>query len=183
MRPGFGRFAARNGLIKQHNYRGEAIFLAARNWRESRATTHAARLRLDKAEREARDAEMAELQALVSMGIGQRSYSNFMASGPGRPAYSPVKPGGAREALEKHMAAEAADSPHTPVRKHKTNAKPRTEMPSPAAMPSPAHTRAGDARSAWLAKQQSSTAAADPVIATIENRKPRKSAKAATTRD
>ena len=40
MRPGFGRYGARNALIKHHNLRGEAIFMASRRWHAARAYSH-----------------------------------------------------------------------------------------------------------------------------------------------
>ncbi|MFP6646480.1 MAG: hypothetical protein VCF24_23390, partial [Candidatus Latescibacterota bacterium] len=63
------RFTARNALVKHHNFRGEAVFLASRRWHHAKAQSHAAKLRLTRALAEANEAEQAELMALRSMGI------------------------------------------------------------------------------------------------------------------
>lgn len=182
-RPGFTRFDARNALIKHHNFRGEAVFLASRRWHHSRAQNQAARMRLDKAMREVEDAEMQELQALHSMGIGTRNYSSFVGSQP--KAATSRKAGGPREALEKRMAAEAAaDMPGE--RKFQVGSRARSPpLARPGVDDGPTKSAANDARSAWLAKMQGSGAAlADPPqVAVIETKKPRRSAKASTTRD
>lgn len=176
-RPGFSRYDARNALIRHHNYRGEAVFLAARRWHHSRAHNQAARLRLDKAYREASEAEMEELMALRSMGIGARN-SNFL------PATAP-KPGGAREALEKRLKAEAAEEA-LEQRRFQTGSRARSDpLARPGVDDSVTKTGSGDARSAWLAKMSGGGMAPDAptAIASIETKKPRKAAKAATTRD
>lgn len=181
-RPGFSRYDARNALIRHHNFRGEAVFLAARRWHHARAHNQAARSRLDQARAEALAAEMEELEALRSMGIGARN-SNFM-----RPV-NPPKPGGPREALQKRLAAEAAEAADyvSRERKFQVGSRARSDpLARPGVDDSVTKAPSGDARSAWLAKMQGKggmAADAEPTIAVIESKKPKRSAKASTTRD
>ena len=49
LRPGFGRYSARDRLICHQNLNGEVVFLAARRWQYSRAQSQAAKMRLDRA--------------------------------------------------------------------------------------------------------------------------------------
>jgi len=187
VRPGFGRYQARNSLVKHHNLRGEAVFLASRRWHHAKAHTQAAKMRLDRALREADDAEMAELSALMSMGIGRRSMASFNRSRTDRPhSVTPARPGGYREKLEKRIAAEAATD--GPVRKHNLGSRARSAPPGrPGADTTPAKSGSSNARAAWAAKMQSAGASsgASPASPTgsLETKKPRNRAKAATTRD
>lgn len=184
VRPGYSRFDARNALVKHHNVRGEAVFLASRRWQHSRAVSHAARMRLDAAMAAADEAEMAEVMALRSMGIGRRNMASFHSAQRSASLGPPLKPGGAREALAKRVAAE------TPAAKpvSKIPQRSRTERVSSPKGDKP-KSSASDAKAAWAAKMASraslaaATITGDPVIKAPEIKKPRRSAKAQTTRD
>ena len=186
MRPGCGRYGARNALIKHHNVRGEAVFYASRRWQYARAQSDAARTRLDRAVREAEDAEHAELMALMSLGIGRRSMAAFMQSKPAATARPAARPGGHRAKLEERMAKEAAEA-NAPPPPSKTPQRSRNAGAAPAkeATASPS----SDARKAWLAKMQGPAGAPEPAPASalmqptggLEVKKPRNRAK--TTRD
>lgn len=186
-RPGHGRYAARNALVKHHNLRGEAVFLASRRWHAARAQTAAAKMRLERALREADAAEMAELQALMSMGIGRRRMAAFSDRGGGFSGMAPPRPGGYRDQLEKRIAAEAADAPRSGSKIPSRARSAPPERPSGGGGSPAKSGNASDARAAWLAKMQGTGAAAPdgPPVATgaLEVKKPRRGGKAATTRD
>ena len=186
VRPGFSRFDARNALIKRGNYRGEAVFLAARRWHHSRAVNQAARSRLEQARREVEEAELAELQALHNLGIGKNSYHKVMSERPA-PSSSVPRPGGPRDALQRRIAEEAAEEGAGP-RKVQVGSRARSQpLERPGVDDEVTKTPAGDARQAWLAKMQGGGAAAADVapipVAAPDMKKPRRGGKAATTRD
>jgi len=185
-RPGFSRYDARNALIRHHNYRGESVFLAARRWHHARAQTHATKLRLDRALREANDAEQAELKALVGMGIGQRSApgSGYLRSRTdlSSVAVSVARPGGHREKVEKRLAAEAAEAP--PVRKFTPGSRSRSPpLAKTGVDATPAKAAGSEARSSWMNKMQGTgLTAADAQPAVLEVKKPRRGASKGATK-
>jgi hypothetical protein len=175
IRPGFGRMDARFALVRVHNTRGEAVFLAARRWHAARASTQAAKMRLRRALDDAEQAEQDELQALRSMGIGRRPYSAAARSA-GAP---PPKPGGYRERLEQRVAsyaaekAQAAESAARSDLKRAVNLEKANKPPSPGSSPKENH------RAKWLKKQMAasptgaSPTGGTPPAQSVQTKKPR----------
>ena len=183
-RPGFGRYGARDHLVKHHNYRGEAVFLASRRWHAAKAQSHAARMRLSRAMAEADEAEQQELQALRSMGIGRRGMSSFASSQRGASLAPPMKPGGYREALAQRVADFEAELAESKAKKpSKIPSRSKTDRPPPKET---SKSPANDARRAFRDKAMAAaggdpTGNPAPVVAPAV-KAPRRGGKAATAR-
>jgi hypothetical protein len=185
LRPGVGRYGARDHLVRHHNYRGEAVFLASRRWREAKAQRHAATTRLTKAIAEADEAEMQELMALRSMGIGRRPMASFDRSQRAASLAPPMKPGGYREALAQRVADFESDLASSKAKKpSKIPSRARTDRPpAKEASASPA----GDARKAFREKAMAKAGVGvdptgSPTITAPEVKQPRRGGKAQTSR-
>ena len=134
MRPGCGRYGARNALIKHHNVRRGRLLRLTPLAVRARAQSDAARTRLDRAVREAEDAEHAELDGVNVAGhrealdggvYAEQARGDRAAGGTaGRP---PRKVGGA---YGEGGAAEANAPPppsKTPQRSRNAGAAPAKE--------------------------------------------------------
>eukprot|EP00900_Chrysochromulina_parva_P002070 jgi/Chrpa1/11864/Chrysochromulina_OHIO_Genome00021144-RA len=166
-----GRASAKSTLIARHNYKGESVFQARRQWHSSRAYADAAHRRLvaAMAELEAarRGEEEAELAALRAMGIGIRSQL--------------LSPDGRRPSSSSSTAPQGALSDPGPRRT--TTGGSRLPPGKGGADPLAAW-KASDARAAWIAKKQTAPVAATATqIFVPEMTKPKRGGKAETTRD
>ena len=185
LRPGVGRYGARDHLVRHHNYRGEAVFLASRRWREAKAHRHAATMRLERAMAEANDAEVQELMALRSMGIGRRSMASFGLAQGSASLAPPMKPGGYREALAQRVTDFENELAASKTKKaSKIPSRARTDRP-PAKESS--SSPANDARKAFREKAMAkagvgSDPTGSPTITAPEVKKPRRGGKAQTSR-
>ena len=84
-----GRASAKSTLIARHNYKGESVFQARRQWHSSRAYADAAHRRLVAAMAELEAARRGEEEAECTLHEWHRTTTavDAVAPGPGRRAY------------------------------------------------------------------------------------------------
>lgn len=182
---GPGRFSARNDLIKRHNFKGEAVFIASRRWHEAKAESNAADRRLQDALAEAEKAKAAEQDALKRLAYGRplpATKSKYVTGQGPSVAFgedSAPKHGKFKVALMERMAAHQREreaeqrsalrrSMRIEAKASKLPPRPSTERPA-----------GGGTRAAWAAKMQAKSAKSPPPTAatvsfTLETKAPRR---------
>ena len=168
---GPGRYSARNDLIKRHNFKGEAVFIASRKWHEAKAESHAADRRLQEALAEADKAKRAEADALERLSYGRplpSTKSKYVTgAGPstafGGDASTPKPPGKFRIALAQRIAEHAAEREAERRSLLRRSARIHARASKIPARPGEGES-GGGTRAKWVAKMMAKSANSPPIV-------------------